>query len=184
MTAGEMMAHAAGNARIVDTHQDIPERLAPNVGRLFELLRPSPKDRRANSASRAKRKARFENAVLKPGVIQGKGEMVVEFIVELIALAAEGGEPSIRRRAKKMLGDAAPAWSDLSGRILRPVRIHGKGATDLGRALAAAAFALDVELGPTLHRPTGRQKAAQLIMGNLPRILSMGEAAYLEGMKG
>lgn len=181
MSAAELAAKAAHNARVADDHDAVPERLAPTVIRLFDPLRPAPPDSGPEAQVRQRRKSRFEKAVLAPKGAAGNGATIRALTTELLELARASEDPVIARRAQRLSPAVRSACLELAERATGAVPALLREASDVARALLVVALALDPEIGPTLSTPGGREAALQLMRRHATRVVTLATQAYTTG---
>lgn len=179
MSAAELAAKAAHNARVADDHDAVPERLAPTVIRLFDPLRPAPPDAGPEAQVRQRRKSRFEKAVLAPKGSAGNGPTIRALATELLELARASEDPVIARRAQRLSPTVRGACLELAERATGPVPALLREASDVARALLVVALALDPEIGPTLSTAGGREAALQLMRRHATRVVTLATQAYV-----
>jgi hypothetical protein len=181
MSAAELAAAAAANAKHADEHDDVPERLSPVVIALFDPLRPSPPDSGPEAQVKQRRKARFERAVLGPKDAAGQPDVIVSLVEELLELGADVDDDTLRRRFRRLKTPQRSGALALARLATEPIPALLRGATDVARALIVVSLALDPELGPTLARAEGREAALALLRRHATRTITLAAQAYANG---
>lgn len=184
MSAAELAAKAAANARIADEHDGVPERLTATLVALFDPLRPSTPDRGPEAQVRERRKMRFEKAVLGARGCEGDPGVMRSVVAEVLDLARRSDALQVRRRAERLPAGVKQGALQLCEQATGNMPVLLRGASDVGRALLIAALALDAEIGPTLARESGREAAAAFLKRHAGPTLSLATKAYVEAGKG
>jgi hypothetical protein len=178
MSAAELAAHAAHNARVADEHDDVPERLAPTFLTLFDPLRPSPPDMGPEAQVRQRRKARFEKAALSPKGSAGRAGVITALAEELLDLAKSARDETLARRARRLPAPVRAGCLALAASATGSIPALLRDASDVARALLVVSLALDPEIGPSLATAAGREAGLQLIRRHATRVVTLATQAY------
>jgi hypothetical protein len=186
LSAAELTARAAANARIADAHDAVPARLAETMVMLFDPLRPSSPDTGSEGQQKQRRRTRIEKALLVGRDEEVSNAASVAVVDELIALAkALDDETGEERKLKRQLRQLSPAQKagcqELAAGLSGSVPALLRNASPVARGLLAMAVAVDRELGPTLQRGSGREAAQALLEAHATRAITLCIQRYVQG---
>ena len=180
MSAAELAARAAHNARIVDEHEGVAEQLAPNVAALFDVFKPTAPDRGQQAQVRGRRRTRFEKAIFAKRDEEGDSAKIEDALKDIFARAERGHDKALREALENVPRGAQKNAYLLCEAMTGTLVVMLRGASNETRALLIAAALLDRELCEKLSRDTGREAVAQALKKHAARIVSLATSLYAE----
>jgi hypothetical protein len=181
LSAGELLARAAADARAADESLALATRLAPTVKELAELVLGGELAGGSVAQAALRRRARFERAVFAERGRAGDAATLEQLAEDLLARARGAADEGVRRRARALPRGAQAGCARLAAELSEPMQVLLRGASDLLRALVAVSLALDPEVGPSLASAGGRQAAKALAQRHVPQVVSLAAQGYAAG---
>ncbi len=186
LSAAELAARAAANARVAEAHDAVPSRLAATMVLLFDPLRPSSPDVGSEGQQKQRRRSRVEKALLVARDEHVDPAASVRVVDELLMLDAglddeTDDERRLRRQLRQLPGGVRAGCQAVAASLAGPLPALLRNASPVARALLAVAVALDRELGPTLSRSSGREAAGELLEAHGTRAITLCIQRYVQG---
>ena len=178
MSAAELVARAALNARILDEHEGVAEQLAPLYAQFFDLMKPSVPDRGQKAQVRGRRRSRFVQEMFSKKEEVGDPTLIAAIVEDILTRAQRSKDSELRGLANSLSTPQRECVLPLATSMTGPLVIMLRGASNGARALLVVCALFDAELSEKITRSTGQESVVQTLKKHAARIISLATSLY------